>query len=740
MTVEFQKTDDGFETQHGKLGNPPSDLIESNEQVEETGKRFKRRVIDLNQEDREELEGQLDHIIQDWMDSRSGLEDQLRARNDLFEGVTEQTDFPWPGASNVHIPLAKIKAREIAATVNRSTMRPVPFLNTRYAGPASLYDESKSFVRDLENFLEDKIKNDTNVHQTLKDSIFPIFRDGTCPVQFIWETNYEMVTDWKLYDDPTEFEKDYPDAEAAGISGKEYRRIIELLGSGGKYEAEYEYLVPTYDGPKGYLVPLIDFVHWPTFVPRIADMACHGKSMWYTDYQLKEKVRCGMFDKEDVDEILSMRGEERTDGLTSARDSIDGISRSGGTAKAQEYRIFELCLLTQLTQADRDSNTSRKYLIYYHHTKKKVLRVEHYPIRKGKTSYFALRFLKRDNRFLGISLTDDMSDLSMEIDTIHRQRTNSRTITHVPSFKAKFTAKSVFDPSRKEFRFRPGVTFYMSDVNDVAQFDIRPVDLSGSIEDEMLLYQLVDMVTGSSSGLSGQSNPLDPRAPARKQQEMLRQSSNRIDDYVGNLLGDFEDIGQHIIDLYYQFAPDRISYYATEEDGMIVQKEIDRSKLFDPNVKFKVNGTSVFINPEMEFGRMQEIYAITANDPITQGNPRIRRNALERLLMSARIDDEKSFLPNQQELPQAFQTDEQAKREADAAKQKEKLAAKTADMAAKHKQALELEEKRAEDMARQTILENVLPAMMGQPAAGAPGAPAPAAPAEMPMGGGPIVP
>ncbi len=720
MKIELKKKESPtgeieYETQHGKLSNPPVDILESEDQVEEVGKRFKRRAIKLDDKTKQDLERQLDIIIEDWMDARSGLEQKLREWNDLLEGVTPQSDFPWVGASNVHIPLPKIKAREIAATINRSTMRPTPFLMTRYSGPESQYHESKNFTKDLENFLEDKIKNDTNIHETLKSTPVPIYRDGTVPVQIIWETNYEMVTDWKLYDIPDEFQKDYPDADSAGIESSEYNRILTLLGRGGKYEVEYEYMVATYDGPKAYMVPLIDFVHWPVFVSSIRDMSCHGKRVWYTDYQLKDKVRCKLFDKDDVDTVLGYHGEVREDSWTYSRDNIEGINRNGSRDRAQEYQIFELVYTCSLTDEDKRNDIQRKYLIYYHYLSKKVLRVEHYPIRKGKPSYFVLRFITRDGRFLGISLVDDISDLSSEVDTIHRQRINSRTITHVPSFKAKFTAKSVFDPSRREFRFRPGVTFYMADVNDVMQFDIRPVDLSGSVDDEMLLFQLIDMTTGSSSGLSGAANPIDPRAPARKQQEMLRQSSNRIDDYVSNLTPVFEDIGQYIIDLYYQFAPDRITYYVKSDDGHIVQKEMERSKLFNPNVKFKVNGTSVFMNPEQEYQRAQEVYTMVGQSPITAQNPRIIRNALDRVLMAGRINNPEDFLPSAQEMPQAITSESELERQAKEANNKEKLAARLADSAAKREHELKVEREVADLEQRNAMTQAILNVATQQP-------------------------
>lgn len=674
------------ETKFLSLTKPPEELQDSQEQVEEISDRFKRRAIQLDDNMRERLERQIYYELQDWKDSRASLKVKLRELNDLYEGVVKVTDFPWPGASHLHVPIPKIKAREIKSTINRNTMRPSPFLMVKYAGPDALYSSSRDLVNILEDFTEDKIKNDTNIHQTLKDAIIPTIRDGTCPVQIIWETEWERVTDYKIYETPRDFLSDYASAEDAGVSSKQFSKILQQLSQNKRYEVQYEYDVAKYDGPKAYIVPLIDFVHWPVFETELSNCLTHGKRIWYKDYDIEKFQQIGKFDKEIADLVLKSPGDKHDDeSLTISRDVIEGITRSPYKAwVAREYECYEL-----VHKADLDGDgVKEKYLVYYHWRTKKILRIEKYPIRKGSLTYFPLRLIKRDNRLLGMSLIEDIADLSNEIDILHRMRINSRTITHVPAFKAKSTEKGNFDPARPQYRFQPGVTFWLQDIKDIEQFDIKPVDLSGSIEEENFLFQIVNLVTGSDSGLSGASNPLDPRAPARKQQEMLRMSSNRIDDYVEALLGPFAQIGQFVLDLYYQYGPDRIKYYVSNEDGDLIQQEIDRSTLYNPNVKFQVNGTSVFANPEMEFDRVQQIYAILAQDPVTAQDPDVRREILTRVLDTSRIKDYKNLLPNMAKVSQVSastpvgdiiptQLDKEA--QAKLAIQKERMAARLAE-------------------------------------------------------------
>lgn len=658
---------------YAEFSKPPQNLQESQDMVENCVQRLKRRKVELDDDETSELEGEVQRMVYDWEDARTGLEVKLRDLNDLNEGVSEQTDWPWVGACSTVVPMGKIKGREITSVISRTTIRPIPFAVTNYAGPDSLYEDSKSFINELGNFVEYALKEGTNIHEMLEMSLPVTYRDGTAPLQIIWETEYEKVCDYKLYSEATEFAKDYPDADSAGISKKKWSDIVDKISQGKKYEIRYEYDVATYDAPKAYLVPLIDFVHWPIYVPEMKDLLLYGKRIWYTDYQLKQKSQMGLFEKEMIEDITKSTGDERRDTLATSRDRIEGLNRNTSAEKSKEYEVFELVYKGPVTKQDRKENIYRKYVIYYYRKTRKILRVELYSIRKGAVNYFPLRYIKRDGRLLGISLLDDIADLCLDVDTQNRQIINSRTITHVPSFKAKNTAKSSFDPSRTEFRFRPGVVYYLNDPLDVMQFDIRPVDLSGSQDNILFYMQLIDMTVGSTSGFSGQSNPIDPRAPARKQQELLRQSSNRLDDYVKPLVRDFSHIIQFMVDLYYQCAPERIKYFSKTKDGVLIEKEMERTKLFSPNANFVINGNSVFMSADMEFDRAQEIDQIIQHHPLTMQNPRVLNESLGRVLMRSRTPNYESLLPLEEEIPNRLTNTVERDIEAKAALTREKM-------------------------------------------------------------------
>jgi len=109
-----QKPNPGpIETELLELSKTPQDIQASQDDLDEIEDRFKRRAITLTKEQDNKLRNQFFFQLQDWKDSRSSLRSKLRELNDLYEGVVKVTDFPWQGASQLHVPVPKIKAREL---------------------------------------------------------------------------------------------------------------------------------------------------------------------------------------------------------------------------------------------------------------------------------------------------------------------------------------------------------------------------------------------------------------------------------------------------------------------------------------------------------------------------------------------------------------------------------------------------------------------------------------------------
>jgi hypothetical protein len=155
---------------------------------------------------------------------------------------------------------------------------------------------------------------------------------------------------------------------------------------------------------------------------------------------------------------------------------------------------------------------------------------------------------------------------------------------------------------------------------------------------------------------------------------------------VDPLLETFAFIGQFVLDLYYQYGEDRIKYHVLDKAGNLIQREIKRGKLFNPNVSFQVNGTSVFSSPEVEFSRMTEIYNFIAQDPTTAQDPKIRVEMLKRVLDAGRVSNLNALLPELSEQPEKIPTEQEVEAETDQQSQERKIQARQKEQEAMRRQ------------------------------------------------------
>lgn len=81
---------------------------------------------------------------------------------------------------------------------------------------------------------------------------------------------------------------------------------------------------------------------------------------------------------------------------------------------------------------------------------------------------------------------------------------------------------------------------------------------------------------------------------------------------------------------------------------------MERTKLFNPNAKFNINDTSVFMNADIEYDRQLEINALLNQNPITAQNPRILRSSLERVILASRVPGREDLIPREDETPEAL--------------------------------------------------------------------------------------
>ncbi len=80
------------------------------------------RLLDLTDDQMDKLKKRVFKEIAAWKSDTSGLQTKLRRANDLVEGVIEETDYPFVGCSNVHIPIIAINMKVFHSFTRRSLL------------------------------------------------------------------------------------------------------------------------------------------------------------------------------------------------------------------------------------------------------------------------------------------------------------------------------------------------------------------------------------------------------------------------------------------------------------------------------------------------------------------------------------------------------------------------------------------------------------------------------------------
>ena len=218
------------------------------------------KEVPLTDEQKAQIEADLKRLIESWKQNRSPLEAMLARFNDLAEGVTEYTDFPWPGASNLHIPLTEIHLNGFHSAVRQTMFKNENLWLAEYEGDdEEILDVS---VR-MENSLNFKCRTEIPVASAFSDLTYLAARDGTALAQVQWMEDKERAHQFKAFNSIEEFQEAYPSPESGDISTEKYSSILDQLAGGEEVVLEVEEDIVRYAGPVISSIEMNDFVMAP---------------------------------------------------------------------------------------------------------------------------------------------------------------------------------------------------------------------------------------------------------------------------------------------------------------------------------------------------------------------------------------------------------------------------------------------------------------------------------------------
>lgn len=556
----------------------------------------------LSAERMADLEKEIKRNLEDSKTNTQTMRRRLNSLNDILEGIAQEVDYPFPNASNIDVKMAGGIGRTLRATMVRA-MFPDP-------DRGFVFSVDSDDRRDDANVAEDAFNwnaaHKNNLIEALKDAIIPTFRDGISFLQGIWDRRTEKAIDYKSYTTADEFLVDYPEPKDAGVSEQRFTEILKHLSEPDtSLDAAFDQDLVKKDSAEFSIVSLARFYWYPLSAKSLEDCELYGIRMEESKATMLRKKKTGEYNAEAVDACLDAVRESGEDMWDRSRDFIEGISRQNESSKRNDFENFRLVMTMDLDEDD----LPEKYMGVFNLAKGRFLNFGRYKIRHNIDFLVPLRFIRRDDRFLGPSLLYDGMDIFQEINDIHRHRNNVRMITDSPGFIAEDDLKDSVEQSL--LNWRPGVVLWvpkgrMSGVQQ-QQFT-NPSNTQNSLDEENGLRQYVEFIIGPTQGLSGQETKGDAGAPATKHLSKIRQAGFRVDDYMDEFKRSFPQIGKLALALYYQYGSRKIAYQSKNpESGDRIFGEADRALFGAEGITIDLNARSVIMSPEFEMERIMAL-------------------------------------------------------------------------------------------------------------------------------------
>lgn len=345
----------------------------------------------------------------------------------------------------------------------------------------------------------------------------------------------------------------YPDALT------KYPAYVKALSEGNSLDLIVQYEEVVYDDPLPQYVDLKNF--WcrkgTNGLDGLRDAYCVAERKEYTYWELKQEEK-----------------EERlydVDKLTYDCDS-DGKPKKnekGEDKRIENYanEIYELFEVVFYTKIEGEGDDYVRCVFYISRDKKTMHGSDYYPYWGVDTYWIPFYVKKKKKGFyqpgIGEDLTDSNLAQTMFLNFMLQGAYSSNLITPIVR-KGSAIAKQFI-----EKRWTHGVPLELDSKADMPDFLNKYFKPSNTPE-MMNLITFLQQGDGNISGVSdawatGKADPLDPSAPAMKTRDLLQQSGINIKDYIKCLGMSFNEVGNVLMQMYYQRNHRELKYRIPEE-------------------------------------------------------------------------------------------------------------------------------------------------------------------------------
>lgn len=551
---------------------------------------------------------------QQWMQNRERFYKKYR-------GVTDPKDFPWPGCSNLHLPVTMTAVETIHPRLVNALFAVRPYAAVR---PREVRDVERA--RRVEQFLDYALEQEMDIFLKVDDWIHNMLIDGISVMKVTWRHERRKVID-------VEHETDFD--VVLGVDQVEYLPSLEEV------EVEREEVV--YDAPCGEVVDLEDLI-LPTGASDLqeADHVIHR--LWLTMDHLRRRAAEGIYRNVEVLEAKPEGSDGRADPngrLKKLKEELEGTgSSSAGLGKPDRREVLEA-----YCRYDVDGDGYEEECIFTVDRNAEVLlRAELLDtvFAHGQRPFIAMKFMPVPGRFYAIGVPELIEHLQDELNAIHNQRVDFGTLANTPF--GWYRAASGFKP--ETHTIEPGKLFPVDSVGDVQLATLPNATAWGEREEMALLGYLERLLGVSDFNVGRQIDRMNAPKTATATLALIQEGNVRLDLIVKRVQHAFKAFLSQTLQLYQQYVPPgkviRVLGPHGHDTFMPITREDIRGR-FD----FALLGTSASANKLLERDTSVDLYMALRDDPLLDPsvNPEGAFELRRRLLRSYDLADLELIMP-----------------------------------------------------------------------------------------------
>lgn len=462
------------------------------------------------------------------------------------EILPEKKSFPWPGCSNISIPITPIAVETIHAREVNTLFAVRPYVNVKPKKRKS----DKTNCAMIEVFYDQLAANTLDLYNKCSEWLLEKNKMGTGYMKVYWC----------------------------------HKKVKNADGSFTE-TAEAE-LSP---------VAIEDFIY-PANATNIQTCSFVAQRIRTTYSDLMTRQAMGQYkDVEKVKGFVETRysySEQSSVNMVQEKDKLENLQRTDVQALG-EYVIHEVYFDYDI---DGDGFPERTVMTL-HKESGTVLRWIRFPYKHGRRPFVPNRYMIRSGRVDGKGICEMSEYLADATNTTFNQTIDNMTLANAKVFKARKQAK---EDMPKEGIY-PGCTIYLDDpATDLTEFMMGDIKASNFNVIALLRDYHERRTKVTDYSLGRESSTLKSRATATGTLALLQESGRHFDLVINNSRQALVEIAYQVLELYMQYDPTKILKVIGEGDDDDADVFLPPVESLREEYEFYCAATSLTVNKEIE--------------------------------------------------------------------------------------------------------------------------------------------